>query len=136
MNEQEQRIRAFAYEIWQTEGQPEGQGERHWEMARKLVEAQDSGIPASASASKPRKSTTKPTDVTAALSSAAEQPGSEQLSAEVAQQAKAPKATKPAKAAAAAKGNAKPKPAAGTEAAEGTPAGVKKTRTPRAKKGG
>lgn len=125
MNQQEQRIREFAYEIWQTEGCPEGQGERHWDMARKLVEAQDRGLPASVPATKPRKSTTKPTDVSTAV---AEQP-----LAESAPPAKAAKASKPAKAAAA-KGNVKAKPAAGTEAAEGTPAGVKKTRTPRAKK--
>ncbi len=132
MNEQEQRIREFAYEIWQTEGCPEGQGERHWEMARKLVEAQQSGLPMSMPLNKPRKSTTKPTDVSAAAGRA-EQPTTEQASAEAAQPAKAPKASKPAKTTAA-KGNAKSKPSAGTEAAEGTPAGVKKTRTPRAKK--
>ena len=133
MNEQEQRIREFAYEIWQTEGCPEGQGERHWEMARKLVEAQQSGLPMSLPLNKPRKSTTKPTDVSAGIVSA-EQTSNEQSGTETAQAAKAPKATRPAKAASAAKGNAKPKPAAGTEAAEGTPAGVKRTRTPRAKK--
>ena len=133
MNEQEQRIREFAYEIWQTEGCPDGQGERHWEMARKLVEAQQSGLPMSLPLNKPRKSTTKPTDVSAGIGSV-EQTSTEQPATETAQAAKAPKATKPAKAASAAKGNAKPKPAAGTEAAEGTPAGVKRTRTPRAKK--
>lgn len=133
MNEQEQRIREFAYDIWLTEGRPEGQGERHWEMARKLVEAQESGISASMPASKVRKSTTKPTDVSAALSST-EQQSPESAIAETAQAAKTPKASKPAKTAAATKGNAKSKPAAGTEAAAGTPAGVKKTRTPRTKK--
>lgn len=130
MNEQEQRIREFAYEIWQTEGCPDGQGERHWEMARKLVEAQQSGLPMSLPLNKPRKSTTKPTDVSAA--SSAEQSSPEQSGVEPAALAKPAKA-KSARTATAAKGNAKPKPAA-TEAAEGTPAGVKKTRTPRAKK--
>ena len=94
MNEQEQRIREFAYEIWQTEGCPEGQGERHWEMARKLVEAQQSGLPMSLPLNKPRKSTTKPTDVSAGIVSA-EQTSNEQSGTETAQAAKAPKATRP-----------------------------------------
>lgn len=137
MTEQEQRIRQFAYEIWQTEGCPDGHSERHWEMACKLVEAQQNGSAPSKPVAKPRKSPTKPVDVTAAAASAelaaGEQAGSEQPLAQPASQAKAPKAAKPAKAAAAAKGNGKPKPTA-TEAAEGTPTGVKKTRTSRAKK--
>jgi len=33
MNPQEQRIRELAYEIWLSEGRPEGQEARHWEMA-------------------------------------------------------------------------------------------------------
>ncbi len=40
MTSEEQRIREFAYQIWQSEGCPHGQDERHWEMARKLVEAE------------------------------------------------------------------------------------------------
>ncbi|MDY7560322.1 DUF2934 domain-containing protein [Pseudomonas sp. 10B1] len=40
MSADEKRIREFAYQIWESEGQPEGQGERHWEMARKLAEAE------------------------------------------------------------------------------------------------
>jgi len=38
MNIHEQRIREFAYQIWESEGKPHGQTERHWEMARKLAE--------------------------------------------------------------------------------------------------
>lgn len=34
----EQRIRELAYQIWETEGCPDGQRDRHWEMARKLAE--------------------------------------------------------------------------------------------------
>jgi hypothetical protein len=34
----EQRIRELAYQIWETEGCPNGQSERHWNMARKLAE--------------------------------------------------------------------------------------------------
>lgn len=37
MNSNEQRIREFAYQIWQTEGKPHGQAKRHWEMACKLA---------------------------------------------------------------------------------------------------
>lgn len=40
MNIDEQRIRERAYQIWESEGCPEGGAERHWEMARKLVEAE------------------------------------------------------------------------------------------------
>lgn len=42
MSANEKRIRQFAYEIWESEGKPEGHEERHWEMARKLVEAEAS----------------------------------------------------------------------------------------------
>lgn len=38
MNTHEQRIREFAYQIWESEGKPHGQTERHWDMARKLAE--------------------------------------------------------------------------------------------------
>lgn len=40
MSADEKRIREFAYQIWVSEGQPDGQEERHWEMARKLAEAE------------------------------------------------------------------------------------------------
>lgn len=29
-------IRELAYQIWESEGRPEGEAERHWEMALKL----------------------------------------------------------------------------------------------------
>lgn len=32
-------IRQLAEAIWETEGKPEGQQERHWEMATKLAES-------------------------------------------------------------------------------------------------
>ncbi|WP_397453525.1 DUF2934 domain-containing protein [Pseudomonas sp. NA-150] len=40
MSADEKRIRDFAYQIWESEGQPHGQDDRHWEMARKLAEAE------------------------------------------------------------------------------------------------
>jgi hypothetical protein len=46
MDIEEKRIREFAYQIWQSEGEPEGHEMRHWEMARKLAEAESSSAPA------------------------------------------------------------------------------------------
>jgi hypothetical protein len=46
MDIDEKRIREFAYQIWQSEGEPEGQETRHWEMAFKLAEAESSSAPA------------------------------------------------------------------------------------------
>ncbi|MEE4633564.1 DUF2934 domain-containing protein [Pseudomonas alliivorans] len=40
MSADEKRIREFAYQIWESEGQPSGHDARHWEMARKLAEAE------------------------------------------------------------------------------------------------
>ncbi|MBH3428359.1 DUF2934 domain-containing protein [Pseudomonas alkylphenolica] len=40
MSIEEKRIREFAYQIWESEGKPEGQESRHWDMARKLAEAE------------------------------------------------------------------------------------------------
>jgi hypothetical protein len=34
----EQRIRETAYHLWEEDGCPIGQAERHWEMARKMAE--------------------------------------------------------------------------------------------------
>lgn len=58
MNTEEQRIREFAYQIWETEGKPEGQAERHWQMACKLAESEAQGerppSPPSRKVSKPQ----------------------------------------------------------------------------------
>ncbi|WP_085586097.1 MULTISPECIES: DUF2934 domain-containing protein [unclassified Pseudomonas] len=40
MSNDDKRIREFAYQIWESEGKPEGQEARHWEMACKLAEAE------------------------------------------------------------------------------------------------
>jgi len=40
MNTNEQRVREFAYQIWESEGRPEGHSLRHWEMAFKLANTQ------------------------------------------------------------------------------------------------
>lgn len=54
MNTDDKRIREFAYQIWESEGKPEGQEARHWEMARKLADAEALAPkqPAKAAASK------------------------------------------------------------------------------------
>ncbi|MGH8385976.1 MAG: DUF2934 domain-containing protein [Pseudomonas sp.] len=60
MSTDDKRIREFAYQIWESEGQPEGQESRHWEMACKLAEAEALAPkkPAKAAASKPAVSKT------------------------------------------------------------------------------
>ncbi|MFK8330519.1 DUF2934 domain-containing protein [Pseudomonas sp. BJa5] len=55
MSVEEKRIREFAYQIWESEGKPEGQESRHWDMARKLAEAESLAPKAT-----PRKARAKP----------------------------------------------------------------------------
>ncbi|MGY2372963.1 DUF2934 domain-containing protein [Pseudomonas sp. SDO524_S393] len=40
MSTEDKRIRELAHQIWESEGKPHGQDTRHWEMARKLAEAE------------------------------------------------------------------------------------------------
>lgn len=40
MNIDDSRIRELAYQIWEAEGRPLGQEQRHWDMACKLAEAE------------------------------------------------------------------------------------------------
>ncbi|MCP8466262.1 DUF2934 domain-containing protein [Pseudomonas sp. ZM23] len=40
MKVSEQRVRELAYQIWESEGRPEGQQERHWRMALSLAEGE------------------------------------------------------------------------------------------------
>ncbi|WP_111413976.1 DUF2934 domain-containing protein [Billgrantia lactosivorans] len=43
----EERVRNLAYEIWESEGRPEGQQQRHWDMALRIVAAeQEAGVDA------------------------------------------------------------------------------------------
>ncbi len=63
MSATEQRIREYAYQIWQAEGCPDGQDIRHWDMACKLCEAEEKGA-TNKPAGRPRKTATKPVDVT------------------------------------------------------------------------
>jgi hypothetical protein len=39
--DKDQRIRETAFYLWECEGFPEGQAERHWEMAREMIEKED-----------------------------------------------------------------------------------------------
>jgi hypothetical protein len=41
MTDKERRIREVAHRIWEDEGRPADQAERHWEMAQRVVEAAD-----------------------------------------------------------------------------------------------
>lgn len=55
----EQHIRNLAYQIWESEGRPNGERERHWEMARKLAEAEAEAVaPPSTPPAKPGGKTT------------------------------------------------------------------------------
>ncbi|MBJ2285975.1 DUF2934 domain-containing protein [Pseudomonas haemolytica] len=40
MSKEDKRIRELAHQIWESEGKPDGAHDRHWEMARKLAEAE------------------------------------------------------------------------------------------------
>ena len=41
-DDDEERIRAKAYELWQSEGEPHGRADAHWTMAREMVATEDS----------------------------------------------------------------------------------------------
>ncbi|HQS08998.1 MAG: hypothetical protein B7Y12_11040 [Rhizobiales bacterium 24-66-13] len=41
MDEEQDKIRQKAYQIWQEEGCPEGRSDVHWDMARELVAQQE-----------------------------------------------------------------------------------------------
>lgn len=43
MNNNEQRIRELAHQIWESEGRPDGNADRHWQMAAKLAESEQQG---------------------------------------------------------------------------------------------
>ncbi|QXI30686.1 DUF2934 domain-containing protein [Pseudomonas vanderleydeniana] len=84
MSTEEKRIREFAYQIWESEGRPDGQEARHWEMARKLAEAE------ALAPSKPAVSRAKPKTATTAAKPATKS------TAKAAVKPVAPKATEPA----------------------------------------
>ncbi|MBK5551708.1 DUF2934 domain-containing protein [Pseudomonas sp. TH03] len=60
MSTDDKRIREFAYQIWESEGKPVGEESRHWEMARKLAEAEALAPKKSPKAAAGKTSATKP----------------------------------------------------------------------------
>lgn len=50
----ERRVRELAYQIWESEGRPEGQHDRHWRMARSLAETEAANADGTEAAVKPR----------------------------------------------------------------------------------
>lgn len=73
MSTNEKRIREFAYQIWESEGQPQGQEARHWEMAHKLAQA-EALAPAKAEPSKASKAPAKAAAKPVAKETAAKKP--------------------------------------------------------------
>jgi hypothetical protein len=39
----ENKVRELAYQIWESEGRPQGRSKRHWELACELVETEIDG---------------------------------------------------------------------------------------------
>ncbi|MHA6575174.1 DUF2934 domain-containing protein [Pseudomonas yamanorum] len=85
MSTEDKRIRELAHQIWESEGKPHGEDARHWEMARKLAEAEaltPSKSPKAAAKAKPKakpaaaaaKPAAKPSAVPAAKKPAAKKP--------------------------------------------------------------
>ncbi|WP_028237926.1 DUF2934 domain-containing protein [Stutzerimonas azotifigens] len=111
MSAKEQRIRELAYQIWESEGCPEGEDARHWEMARKLADAEEGGT-ATKPATRARRTATKPTEAAPAAKP---------------KTARSTRATTTAAATPAA-------PEGDTDAEAGTPKAIKKPRTTRAGK--
>ncbi|MEP9321142.1 DUF2934 domain-containing protein [Pseudomonas sp. LABIM340] len=54
MKVNERRVRELAYQIWESEGRPEGQHDRHWRMARSLAETEAANADGADEAVKPR----------------------------------------------------------------------------------
>lgn len=73
MSTNEKRIREFAYQIWESEGQPQGQEARHWEMAHKLAQA-EALAPAKAEPAKASKAPAKAASKPVAKETAAKKP--------------------------------------------------------------
>lgn len=60
MSTEDKRIRELAHQIWESEGKPHGEDARHWEMARKLAEAEALTPSKPKAAVKPKPSAPKP----------------------------------------------------------------------------
>ncbi|AOE60428.1 DUF2934 domain-containing protein [Pseudomonas corrugata] len=99
MSTDDKRIREFAYQIWESEGKPTGQEERHWDMARKLAEAE------ALAPSKPPKAASKPA---ASKANGIKPVAAKSTTAKAAPKSTTPKAKPAAKPAAAAPAAGKP----------------------------
>src|SRR5690606_21447695 len=72
MNINEEEVRKHAYQIWESEGRPQDQALRHWEMAQKIaasqnqLEHQERSNTSKAKARSVTKSVTKTDDIAAA----------------------------------------------------------------------
>lgn len=75
MSTDDKRVREFAYQIWESEGKPVGQEARHWEMARKLAEAEALTPTRPSKTSTSKATTTKPKAKTAAATPVVVPPG-------------------------------------------------------------
>ncbi|MFC3607323.1 DUF2934 domain-containing protein [Stutzerimonas tarimensis] len=136
MSVNEQRIRELAYQIWESEGCPHGEDDRHWEMACRLAEAEQGTAtpisePIEKAASRTRKVMPKPGETTTLEDSLGTPLDSGTSS--VLEMAEAP-VVKPAKPRASRTRTTAAAPKAPTDAEAGTPETIKKTRAPRASK--
>jgi hypothetical protein len=117
----EHRVREFAYQIWESEGKPDGQAERHWEMACKLAEAHNLGqqlLNGDAAPAKTTRSRKKAEPDGADAATTLDTKGATNKEAKAEKAAKAAKAEKPAKTAKAAEEVEKPKKAKKTKASD------------------
>jgi hypothetical protein len=48
-----ERVRARVYELWESDGSPEGRAEEYWDKARTLVERENAGTARSSVDDKP-----------------------------------------------------------------------------------
>ncbi|OAN26694.1 MULTISPECIES: DUF2934 domain-containing protein [Pseudomonas] len=54
MTQKDERIQQLAYQIWESEGRPAHEHDRHWEMATRLYEAEQEGVAKKTATKKPR----------------------------------------------------------------------------------
>lgn len=75
MNSREQRIRDRAHRLWESEGRPEDQEKRHWQMAEQAIDEEDRAVSAAtAESSSPRPGEDKASGHTPVVGSAAPTP--------------------------------------------------------------
>ncbi|MBV8754949.1 MAG: DUF2934 domain-containing protein [Hyphomicrobiales bacterium] len=53
MSEREQQVRAIAHRLWEEEGRPTDQEERHWATAERMLDAQERASSAGSNAKRP-----------------------------------------------------------------------------------